>query len=257
MAIIVFVVICWGGGRPQSSRHRLGRWDWEVVWLVLLILPACVCGSKHGPCADQAPSGVRTRQLARARNYPVWHWSTCDRGLRSIASPHADNDSRSPPMSQGQKVNLYSRVPSSEDGARVFQAIRSKLTRRTTPSTFPPSVSSNSRPRSSKSSNPQTRPSTPPSSTRTNTSSLVIKPSAKGTAILSTPSKSFLLRAVDQSNSLMLFAPSDTDGFHLVHTASEYLEVIPNPARVALDPSIPLWDGEKMDVDVSPELGGS
>jgi hypothetical protein len=53
----------------------------------------------------------------------------------------------------------------------------------------------------------------------------------------------------------MLFAPSETDGFDLVHTAKEYLEVIPNPARVALDPAIPLWDGESMDVDVPPRIG--
>jgi hypothetical protein len=48
----------------------------------------------------------------------------------------------------------------------------------------------------------------------------------------------------------MLFAPSETDGFQLVHTAKQYLEVVHNPGPVVLDPSIPIWDGESMDVDV-------
>ena len=81
--------------------------------------------------------------------------------------------------------------------------------------------------------------------------SLTIKPSPNGSAILSTPTKSYLLREVDQSNSLMLFTPSETDGFQLIHTAKKYLEVVPNPNRVKLDPLLPVWYGEAMDVDVS------
>lgn len=80
--------------------------------------------------------------------------------------------------------------------------------------------------------------------------SLTIKPSPNGTAILSISSKSFLLREVDQSNSLMLFTPSETDGFQLVHTAKQYLEVVSNPNRVKLDNILPWWDGESMDIDV-------
>src|SRR5208282_5768944 len=80
--------------------------------------------------------------------------------------------------------------------------------------------------------------------------SLTIKPSPNGTATLNTPAKSFLLRAVDQSNSLMLFTPSETQGFQLVHTAKQYLEVVSNPNRVRLDHLLPVWDGETMDIDV-------
>jgi hypothetical protein len=80
--------------------------------------------------------------------------------------------------------------------------------------------------------------------------SLTIKSSPNGTAILNTPTKSFLLRAVDQSNSLMLFSPTETQGFQLVHTAKQYLEVVPNPNRVKLDSLLPVWDGETMDIDV-------
>lgn len=79
---------------------------------------------------------------------------------------------------------------------------------------------------------------------------MTIKSSPNGAAILNTPSKSFLLRAVDQSNSLMLFSPTDTDGFQLVHTAKQYLEIVPNPHRIKLDHLIPVWTGETMDVDV-------
>jgi hypothetical protein len=79
---------------------------------------------------------------------------------------------------------------------------------------------------------------------------LTIKPSPNGTSILSTPSKSFLLREVDQSNSLMLFAPSETDGFQLVHTAKQFFEVVSNPYRVQIDGLIPEWDGDTMDIDV-------
>jgi hypothetical protein len=84
--------------------------------------------------------------------------------------------------------------------------------------------------------------------------SYTIKPSSNGAAILNTPSKSFLLREVDQSNSLMLFAPSETDGFQLVHTAKKYLEVVSNPNRVNLDNQLPVWDGEMMDVEVKSPL---
>ena len=80
--------------------------------------------------------------------------------------------------------------------------------------------------------------------------SLTIKPSPNGTAILNTPTKSFLLRAVDQSNSLMLFSPSETGGFQLVHTAKQYLEVVSNPNRVRMDNLLPVWDGETMDIDI-------
>ena len=80
--------------------------------------------------------------------------------------------------------------------------------------------------------------------------SLTIKPSPNGTAILNTPTKSFLLRTVDQSNSLMLFIPSETQGFQLVHTAKQYLEVVSNPNRVRMDNLLPVWDGETMDIDV-------
>ena len=82
--------------------------------------------------------------------------------------------------------------------------------------------------------------------------SLTIKPSPNGSAILNTPTKSFLLRAVDQSNSLMLFAPSEKDGFQLVHTAKQYLEVVANPNRIRLDNLLPLFEGETMDIDVPP-----
>jgi hypothetical protein len=48
----------------------------------------------------------------------------------------------------------------------------------------------------------------------------------------------------------MLFAPSEIDGFHLVHTAKQYFEVVSNPNRVKIDNLLPEWDGETMDVDV-------
>ena len=49
----------------------------------------------------------------------------------------------------------------------------------------------------------------------------------------------------------MLFSPNGTDGFHLVHTAKEYLEIVPNPNRIKLEHMIPLWEGQTMDIDVS------
>ena len=49
----------------------------------------------------------------------------------------------------------------------------------------------------------------------------------------------------------MFFAPSETDGFHLVHTAKQYLEVVSNPNRVNLDNILPEWDAESMSVDVT------
>jgi hypothetical protein len=81
---------------------------------------------------------------------------------------------------------------------------------------------------------------------------LTIKSSSNGNAILSTPSKSFLLRSVDQSNSLMLFAPTETDGFRLVHTAKQYLELVANPNRVRLEQMLPEWTGETVDYHVFP-----
>lgn len=75
---------------------------------------------------------------------------------------------------------------------------------------------------------------------------LTIKSSPNGVAILNAPTKSYLLRTVDQSNSLMLFAPSQRDGFSLIHTAKQYLELIPNPNRAQVDALIPEWDGETM-----------
>ena len=73
---------------------------------------------------------------------------------------------------------------------------------------------------------------------------LTIKSSPNGLAILNAPKKSYLLRTVDQSNSLMLFAPSETDGFGLVHTAKQYLELISNPNRAKFEGLLPEWDGE-------------
>lgn len=63
-------------------------------------------------------------------------------------------------------------------------------------------------------------------------------------AILNAPTKSYILRTVDQSNSLMLFGPSESDGFSLIHTAKQYLELISNTNRAQLDALIPEWDGE-------------
>jgi hypothetical protein len=48
----------------------------------------------------------------------------------------------------------------------------------------------------------------------------------------------------------MFFTPSETQGFQLVHTAKQYLEVVSNPNRVTLDNLLPQWDGETMDIDV-------
>jgi hypothetical protein len=48
----------------------------------------------------------------------------------------------------------------------------------------------------------------------------------------------------------MFFRPSETDGFDLVHTAKEYLEIAPNPHRVRLDHFLPEWDGHTMEVEV-------
>src|ERR1700730_167503 len=72
---------------------------------------------------------------------------------------------------------------------------------------------------------------------------LTIKSSPNATAILNTPTKSILLRAVDQCNSLMMFAPADTDGFNLVHTAKQYLELVANPNRVKLEGLLLEWNG--------------
>lgn len=52
----------------------------------------------------------------------------------------------------------------------------------------------------------------------------------------------------------MLFAPTDTDGFQLVHTAKQYLELVSNPNRVRLETLIPEWNGETMQIDVYPIL---
>jgi len=37
-----------------------------------------------------------------------------------------------------------------------------------------------------------------------------------------------------------------------VHTGKQYFEVVSNPNRVKLDNLLPEWDGESMDVDVTP-----
>ena len=156
-------------------------------------------------------------------------------------------------MSQGQKVNLYSCLPGpTENAVSVSELYPSGLMCKESPVDFstvrllelPPALLE-----VIESSNPSEYFPLPPVSLSMY-ASLVIKPSSKGIATLSTPTKSFLLRAVDQSNSLMLFRPSEIDGFHLVHTAKEYLEVVPNPARVTIDLPIPVWDGESMDMDV-------
>ena len=196
-------------------------------------LSAHVCvalsARKHGPCADQAPS--------------------CNALLAAIQHRV---DLTPSPMSQGQKVNLYLRLPGSTENAHsVSEPYPSSLICKGSPVDFstvrllelPTAVLE-----VIESSNPSEYFPLPACIIKR--TSLVIKPSSKGLAILNTPTKSFLLRAVDQSNSLMLFRPSEIDGFHLVHTAKEYLEVVPNPVRVTFDPSIPVWDGETMDVDV-------
>jgi hypothetical protein len=43
----------------------------------------------------------------------------------------------------------------------------------------------------------------------------------------------------------MMFTPSETDGFNLVHTAKEYLELVSNPERVKLEAVLPEWNGER------------
>ena len=48
----------------------------------------------------------------------------------------------------------------------------------------------------------------------------------------------------------MLFAPTRTDGFQLVHTAKQYLEIVPNPHRIKLDHLIPVWGAEAANTDV-------
>ena len=47
----------------------------------------------------------------------------------------------------------------------------------------------------------------------------------------------------------MLFAPTETDGFQLVHTAKQYLELVSNSNRVRLETLLPEWTGEMMDID--------
>jgi len=84
---------------------------------------------------------------------------------------------------------------------------------------------------------------------KANADRFTIKPSPNGTAILSTETKSFLLREVDQSNSLLLFAPTETDGFRLVHTAKQYFESVTNPNRITLDDILPEWNDGGMDID--------
>lgn len=48
----------------------------------------------------------------------------------------------------------------------------------------------------------------------------------------------------------MLFTPSETDGFELVHTAKQYFEAMPNLNRVRLDQLLPEWSDDMMDIDV-------
>lgn len=42
----------------------------------------------------------------------------------------------------------------------------------------------------------------------------------------------------------MMFAPSESNGFNLVHTAKQYLELVSNPNRVKLEGVLPEWNGE-------------
>src|ERR1700721_1262141 len=72
---------------------------------------------------------------------------------------------------------------------------------------------------------------------------LTIKSSPTGAAILNTANQSFLLRTVDQSNSLMFFLPTESDGFELVHTAKQYFELTPNPTKIKLNHLLPEYNG--------------
>ncbi|KAG4302993.1 hypothetical protein PCANB_000675 [Pneumocystis canis] len=80
------------------------------------------------------------------------------------------------------------------------------------------------------------------------TSCLTLKPDydRHGT-VLCSPSKTYFLRDVSQTNSLLLFQ-HENDGFSLLKDAKSYLEIIPIPVRINFKPFAPIYDGYNLHV---------
>ena len=52
---------------------------------------------------------------------------------------------------------------------------------------------------------------------------------------------------------MLLLSPTETDGFHLAHTAKQYFETVANPNRIVLDDILPEWNDGDMLVDDGPQ----
>lgn len=84
--------------------------------------------------------------------------------------------------------------------------------------------------------------------------SLTLKPSYdRDNTVLCTPSKTYLLRNVTQTNSLLLFQ-KENDGFSLLKDAKSYLEIVSTPVRINLTHLAYVYDGYNLDVPDTAQL---
>ncbi|KAG4303765.1 hypothetical protein PORY_002834 [Pneumocystis oryctolagi] len=73
--------------------------------------------------------------------------------------------------------------------------------------------------------------------------SLILKPDhERQSTVLCSSSKTYLLRSVSQTNSLLIFQKED-NGFSLLKDARSYLEVMPIPVRINFNLLAPVYDG--------------
>ncbi|QSL65950.1 hypothetical protein MERGE_003087 [Pneumocystis wakefieldiae] len=83
---------------------------------------------------------------------------------------------------------------------------------------------------------------------------LTLKPSYdRDNTVLCTPSKTYLLRNVTQTNSLLLFQ-KENDGFSLLKDAKSYLEIVSTPVRINLTHLAYVYDGYNLDVPDTAQL---
>ncbi|KAG5519305.1 hypothetical protein PMAC_001930 [Pneumocystis sp. 'macacae'] len=70
---------------------------------------------------------------------------------------------------------------------------------------------------------------------------------SRGSTVLCSSSKTYLLRNVSQTNSLLLFQKED-DGFSLLKDAKSYIEITEVPVRINFNNLAPLYDGYDLHV---------
>ncbi|EMR09226.1 hypothetical protein PNEG_02562 [Pneumocystis murina B123] len=75
----------------------------------------------------------------------------------------------------------------------------------------------------------------------------------RNNTVLCTSSKTYLLRNVTQTNSLLLFQ-KENDGFSLLKDAKSYLEIVSTPVRINLNHLAYVYDGYNLDVPDSTQL---